>query len=125
MVVGPITVTAGASVVSTGLIVVSTVGLTLYPPGGSESKAPRPSDTRLPRQALVFRPSVAVSPAVPRFPGRAAAFLAVLDADLARDHLMPESGDDRGRPGPSARSRLVSAGARSHGGSDTLLPVEW
>jgi hypothetical protein len=40
MVVGPITVTAGASVVSTGLIVVSTVGLTLYPPGGSESKAP-------------------------------------------------------------------------------------
>ena len=28
----------------------------------------------------------------------------------------PESGDDRGRPGPSARSLLVSAGARSHGG---------
>jgi hypothetical protein len=60
----------------------------------------------------------------PCFPGRAAAFLAVLDADLARDHLMPESGDDRGRPGPSARSLLVSAGARSHGGSNTLLPVE-
>jgi hypothetical protein len=44
----------------------------------------------------------------------------VLNLDLARDHLVPESGDDRGRRAPSdprARSRSARADARSRDSS--------